>query len=433
MNGCSQDWNATTSEAGADATAEQSDGSASNDAESLGCEGGCEQLDAGTGDASLTDGGALDAQTNADSEVSSEGGTSPDANDCPAGQIAGPAGQCIVDPCKADSCTHGTCAGSSGAAVCNCVGSGYAGSKCEVDIDECASAPCAARYQCLQTEAPGYTCRGQLADWPMPDKTPGAKASPSYELRDGVIVDKVTGLWWQNRLPAEVAGDATYASCFNSAGSPATRCAWDHARAYCDGLLLGNRSDWRLPTIIESISITEGASLPDVFNATMRAALAWTGSPVGGSTTAAWLFGGAGAFDLKLDFHVRCVAGGALPQSGPRYRVDTGANVVEDRRTGLIWQRTIDQTQRSRSDAIVACSGAGWRLPTSKELATLIVYDMTADTEGLMDRDAFPKVPGTMFWGVDELQPGRGFAIDFASGARGAIDSTAKASVRCVR
>ena len=68
----------------------------------------------------------------------------------------------------------------------------------------------------------------------------------------------------------------------------------------------------------------------------------------------------------------------AAPQG--RYTVST--STVLDNETGLAWQRTDDGVERTWADAKSYCpsvelEGTGWRLPTSKELLTLIDYSRT--------------------------------------------------------
>jgi hypothetical protein len=75
--------------------------------------------------------------------------------------------------------------------------------------------------------------------------------------------------------------------------------------------------------------------------------------------------------------------------------VDQGDGTVRDAETGLVWQRVSPPLTvfTSAEDAIAYCAsgadlpGAGWRLPSVKELATL--YDPTSGDEHL-PRDVFP-------------------------------------------
>ena len=92
--------------------------------------------------------------------------------------------------------------------------------------------------------------------------------------------------------------------------------------------------------------------------------------------------------------------GTCIPQ---KFRVETisGKNVVVDLNTGLMWQQTIPTTTRNWSAAGSYCSGltyAGyddWRLPTPKELLTIVDnsrYNPAIDTT------YFPNTPSNYFW-----------------------------------
>lgn len=115
---------------------------------------------------------------------------------------------------------------------------------------------CATDYPCLQTTPESYTCRGQFADWPMPDAQAGAKFPPRYDYTTtpGVVMDQVTGLHWQREIPQ------TYTGCTRSfvpSEPVGNACDWEEAKRYCEQLVLSSRDDWRLPTRIELESIVD--------------------------------------------------------------------------------------------------------------------------------------------------------------------------------
>lgn len=112
--------------------------------------------------------------------------------------------------------------------------------------------PCKAPYDCVPT-ALGYTCRGQFADWPMPDPTAGAKVAPSYSSNSVTVVDNVTELEWQIGIPT------TYPGCtgMRMDGQLGDLCARLEARQYCADLTIGGHDDWRLPTLVELVSLLD--------------------------------------------------------------------------------------------------------------------------------------------------------------------------------
>jgi hypothetical protein len=81
------------------------------------------------------------------------------------------------------------------------------------------------------------------ACWPMPNPVgSGLPNEADYqENGDGTVLDKVTGLTWEQRPPG---GSHTF----------------DEAISYCEGLSLGGFDDWRLPTRIEMMSIMDFTS-----------------------------------------------------------------------------------------------------------------------------------------------------------------------------
>jgi hypothetical protein len=79
------------------------------------------------------------------------------------------------------------------------------------------------------------------------DVTAGAPNLESYtDNADGTVTDNVTGLMWQQVVPQDTR---TYAD----------------AVAYCSTLALAGHSDWRLPSVIELVSIVDcGQSVPSM-------------------------------------------------------------------------------------------------------------------------------------------------------------------------
>ena len=118
------------------------------------------------------------------------------------------------------------------------------------------------------------------AEWPMPngqvDVTAGAPNLENYtDNGDGTVTDNVTGLMWQQAVPA-------------------TRYTWASAVAYCPTLTLAGHSDWRLPSYIELVSILdvgESSSNPTMsgtYFPNTPAGYFWTSSPVAPVTSSPW-------------------------------------------------------------------------------------------------------------------------------------------------
>ncbi|MGO8997048.1 MAG: DUF1566 domain-containing protein [Polyangiaceae bacterium] len=100
------------------------------------------------------------------------------------------------------------------------------------------------RYSTLSCGDPAW------ADWPMPNDPsadPGAPNPESYtDNGDGTVTDNVTGLMWQQAVPT-----STYPE--------------DQAETFCASLALAGHCDWRLPSVIELVSIEDdGEASPSI-------------------------------------------------------------------------------------------------------------------------------------------------------------------------
>ena len=131
------------------------------------------------------------------------------------------------------------------------------------------------------------------------DVAAGAPNIQSYTAHgDGTVTDNVTGLTWQQSTPK-----STY--------------AWSDAIAYCSTVTLGNLGDWRLPSVIELVSIVDydvASPTPSIditaFPKT-PADIFWSSTLVAGAPSEAWYvnfsYGYAISTDVSEINHVRCV------------------------------------------------------------------------------------------------------------------------------
>jgi hypothetical protein len=125
-----------------------------------------------------------------------------------------------------------------------------------------------------------------------------------------------------------------------------------------------------------------------------------------------------------------------------QYVVTAGGTVngtVYDTKSKLTWQQTVSSTADNQAAAQTYCGsaavsaslgGTGWRLPTVKELVTIVDYSQA--TAPMIDPNAFPGTPSAIFW---SSSPVPGFTsyvwgVDFKTGRMG---SAIKSEVRCVR
>ena len=85
----------------------------------------------------------------------------------------------------------------------------------------------------------------------------------------------------------------------------------------------------------------------------------------------------------------------------------TGNGTVYDTKSKLTWQRTVSSTTYTWADAKTYCAGVGaslggtgWRLPTLKELQTIVDYSQSNPS---IDSTAFPSTPAAWFWSSSPL------------------------------
>jgi hypothetical protein len=173
---------------------------------------------------------------------------------------------CNTDPvCSA---AGPTCANSSTLATCSQDGQGC--------FYQASSSTCSTGLVC-ERFPPAACLDPNWAEWPMPnsqaDVAAGAPNLESYtDNGDLTVTDKVTGLMWQQVV------DST------------TTYTWAEAVAYCPTLRLANHGDWRLPSMIELLSIVKdiGQSNPSIDSTYFPSTPAlsfWSSSPYPGSST----------------------------------------------------------------------------------------------------------------------------------------------------
>jgi hypothetical protein len=135
---------------------------------------------------------------------------------------------------------------------------------------------------------------------------------------------------------------------------------------------------------------------------------------------------------------IQAPAGAAAPAN--RYVVSAGT--VYDTKTKLTWQQTPTTTMYQWNDAIAYCAsasvsaalgGTGWRLPTIKELQTLI--DFTQATNPMIDHTAFPGTASGGWWSSTPAtaSSSEAWAVFFYGGDTGTIERVYGSAVRCVR
>ncbi len=208
------------------------------------------------------------------------GGTCPA---CPDGKACGVAADCSGGGCCGNVCLNVT------TDPLNC---GACGAKCPSSTMTCSVTGCSS-----------------WVSGPMPNPAGTGLPNPaSYDTSTpGVVIDNVTGLWWQEPIDVD-----------NNQGSNCSAgCPQAAAIAYCANLTLAGHSDWRVPTRIELVSIvdfsTENPAINvTAFPSTPQSEDFWTSSARAGAPGSAWAISFYYSFTDGYDvddwlLRVRCV------------------------------------------------------------------------------------------------------------------------------
>lgn len=264
------------------------------------------------------------------------------------------------------------------------------------------------------------------AVWSMPNPATTHLPNPqSYVPADGIVTDQVTQLQWQ-----QVADTTSF--------------TWTQASAHCAELRVNHLGGFRVPSRIELLSLIDftvpqptidASAFPDA-----PAARFWSASPYQGAASSAW--GVSFAFTdglvyqdkVEAKYLVRCVRDGTAAMHTPRTPT---AGTVHDPSTKLTWQQAESTKRRIWSDAGAYCAaldvdGRGWRLPTVKELQTLV--DETRQQPAI-DAAAFPNTSADEYWTSSPVPgfPDMAWTVSFAYGFDGFYDIKMFHHVRCVR
>jgi formylglycine-generating enzyme required for sulfatase activity len=123
--------------------------------------------------------------------------------------------------------------------------------------------------------------------------------------------------------------------------------------------------------------------------------------------------------------------------TAPAGRYTTTGGTVFDTKTKLTWQQTAPAATYTWAAATHYCqslslAGTGWRLPTSKELQTIVDYSQSIPS---IDPTAFPATPAEYFWSSSPLadSPANAWYVNFSYGDTDHNPVAVANFVRCVR
>ncbi len=228
---------------------------------------------------------------------------------------------------------------------------------------------------------------------------------PSYTNNgNGTITDNITGLMWQQ-------GDSGELTIENGI-------------LYCDNLVLGGFSDWRLPNKEESMSILNldrnNPALNTTYFTNTSAGYWWTSTVQYNNANAIWVTNAGGGTGPKLKtetisaggtlkYHARAVRSSITPTNVANF-TDNNDGTITDNVTGLMWQKSPAINAYTWEQALdfaenlTTANYTDWRLPNIKELVSL--NSETTNTPSI-NTTFFPTIASTKYWSsTTQFAPG---------------------------
>ena len=246
------------------------------------------------------------------------------------------------------------------------------------------------------------------------------------------VTDTITGLFWQRD------GSGVRPACTTDRTN--LTCTRAEAHAYCASLTLGGVSGWRVPARNELVTIVD-------FTKTNPPSIDETAFP---NTPVDWFQtsssdASAGGSNWNVGFYdgrsdgsdvgrVRCVRGSRCFPINRFAMLDGG--LVRDTLTSLVWQQQTGPSMTwSAAQTYCSTRGLGFRVPTTKELISLV--DLTVTSGETINQVAFPNMPVAPFWtsSPNETSSGTPWHVGFGwGGYSDGWDLVGEAAVvRCLR
>ena len=220
-----------------------------------------------------------------------------------------------------------------------------------------------------------------------------------------------------------------------------TLMTWDQATTRCASLSIDGCNAWRMPELIELETLVDPTQPspqidPTAFPSTPVDTDWWSATNLSSTQNNAWVVNfvnGNVSQGLKsMMLHPPCVQG--KTGDPPPTRYTAAATGVADLDKNLTWQSAVDPGSYTYAAAATYCAslGASYRLPTIRELETLI--DASATTSPVIDATTFPSTPASFFWTSTEFFGSTGVAmeLDFTDGSVNNDDEANAHRVRCV-
>ncbi len=280
------------------------------------------------------------------------------------------------------------------------------------------------------------------------------------------VTDGTSGLVWQRCTRGQSGTGCTdTGTAGDNYGANTGRASYSNAVSYCDSLVLGGRSDWRVPSFQEMALFANYQNEDPAVDTTFYPATPvggdyWTSTEYTGFPVVADqnyvmnINSGVFSFDSNIgavELYVRCVAGSQVSEQD---LTDRGDQTIYDSTTDLLWTKcemndsgdllsgsdcsTGTPGDTDWQSALTFCEGldhAGrtdWRLPSIRELTTIIYHDSGATFN--IDDNYFPNAESsewtsTSIRGLED----RAFYSSYRAGTmQTAVNKSVTMRVRCV-
>lgn len=343
---------------------------------------------------------------------------------------------CYPNPCENLANSTGICTTTHDDYVCGCKeGYNWRHKEC-VQIPKALGNICTGQTKCY-TDSDLINCNSSsIGDFYGQDAYYAARGTcipQKFRIDNSVpnektVIDENTGLEWQQNLSTNDYGYV-----------------WEQAIEYCEELEYGGHNDWRLPTVKELFSIVDRRTSPAINTTYFDTPVSsvWSSSKDVRDNNYAWItsfyYGNAvSSSDCYRNcfFDAGCVRGKNLTQK-PSFTSSmiNGDEIITDSETGLIWQKTYDETEKKWSDALAYCENltyagySDWRMPNINELLSLVNYEEYDPASDFSD------MPSKEFWSSSTYVNNTAsiWLVNFSDGSTDDRNKIVNLYVRCVR
>lgn len=249
------------------------------------------------------------------------------------------------------------------------------------------SMTCPAEGQDYYGQDAQYSAKHRTRSFTCHDSSGSTIPCSMVALPGETVEDSLTGLVWQREIPSSYSGCAA-----------GTLCTLPEAKTYCENLVLGPFSDYRLPTLHELIGLASYAKNAPTYDSVSiltreSDATYWSSSANVGEPSVGLAFSSKDGTTVTQGSPeaspqtLRCVrsATSFLPPSYPRFEPATvnSESYYTDRITGLIWKDGTTVVS-SWMGAFALCENASfagrtdWRVPNLHELMSLVDFSQAA-------------------------------------------------------